>query len=85
MLTSARSLGVPDTHIILMLADDAACNPRNPQRPSMFYHPNHMLELYDDDVQVDYRGQAVTVAALLELLTGRCACSDMSPPHTQHA
>jgi glycosylphosphatidylinositol transamidase (GPIT) subunit GPI8 len=25
-----RRLGVPDSHIILMLADDMACNARNP-------------------------------------------------------
>ena len=28
---SIKRLGIPDSHIILMLADDAACNPRNPR------------------------------------------------------
>ena len=32
---SIKRLGIPDSHIILMLADDAACNPRNP-RPGLF-------------------------------------------------
>ncbi|KAK9800170.1 hypothetical protein WJX73_002685 [Symbiochloris irregularis] len=66
-----KRLCVPDSHIILMLADDAACNSRSPQRPSVFYHPNHMLDLIEDDIQVDYRGNDVTVASFLEVLTGK--------------
>ena len=54
-----------------MLADDIACNPRNPQRPSVFYHPNHLLDLYADDIQVDYRGADVTVSSFLNVLTGK--------------
>ena len=33
---SIKRLGIPDSHIILMLADDAACNPRNP-RPGNYH------------------------------------------------
>ena len=64
-------LEVPDSHIILMLADDMACNPRNPQRPSSYYHPNHVLDLYSKDIQVDYRGFDVTVGNFLSVLTGK--------------
>ncbi|CAK8674982.1 unnamed protein product [Clavelina lepadiformis] len=32
---SVKRLGIPDSQIILMLADDMACNPRNP-RPGEF-------------------------------------------------
>ena len=53
-----------------MLADDMACNPRNARRPSVFYHPNHMLDLYADDVQLDYRGYDVTVDNFLNVLIG---------------
>jgi len=33
---SVKRLGIPDSQIILMLADDMPCNPRNP-RPGKFY------------------------------------------------
>jgi len=54
-----------------MLADDAACNPRNPYPGSVWASYKHELDLYGDDVEVDYRGYEVTVTNLLRLLTGR--------------
>jgi phosphatidylinositol glycan class K len=51
-----KRLGIPDDHIILMLADDMACNP-------------HHLNVYGSDVEVDYRGSEVTVDSVLRLLT----------------
>lgn len=63
-------MGIPDSHIILMLADDAACNVRNPF-PSVVYNDrSHQLNVYGDDVEVDYRGQEVTVENLMRVLTG---------------
>ena len=35
MYRSVKRLGIPDSQIILMLADDMPCNPRNP-RPGIF-------------------------------------------------
>ena len=36
MYRTVKRLGIPDSHIILMLADDAACNPRNPYPGSVW-------------------------------------------------
>lgn len=64
-----KRLGISDDHIILMLADDMACNARN-ERPAMvFNHYDHHLNVYDEHVEVDYRGSEVTVDNLLRLLT----------------
>lgn len=67
-----RKLGVPDRNIILMLADDVACNPRNPFGGSVFNDlHSESLNVYGDDAQVDYRGREVTVETLIRLLTDR--------------
>ncbi|WFC97763.1 glycosylphosphatidylinositol anchor biosynthesis [Malassezia yamatoensis] len=71
MYRTVKRLGVPDSHIILMLAEDAACNARNPFPGSVWPSMNKDLDLYGDDVQVDYRGYEVTVPNFLRLLTGR--------------
>uniref|UniRef100_A0A3Q3XMX4 GPI-anchor transamidase n=1 Tax=Mola mola TaxID=94237 RepID=A0A3Q3XMX4_MOLML len=56
---------------ILMLADDMACNHRNPKPATVFSHKNMELNVYGDDVEVDYRGYEVTVENFLRVLTGR--------------
>ena len=68
-----KRAGIPDSRILLMLPDDFACSPRNGDySASMFNSPQHSLNLYaEDDVEVDYRGAAVTVESFLRLLTGR--------------
>ncbi|XP_007885455.1 GPI-anchor transamidase [Callorhinchus milii] len=68
---SVKRLGIPDSHIVLMLADDMACNPRNPKPATVFSHKNMELNVYGDDVEVDYRGYEVTVENFLRVLTGR--------------
>ncbi len=67
---SPHSMGIPDSHIILMLPDDTACNPRNPLPGAVYAHIAHDLDLYGDTVQVDYRGYDVTVTNFVRLLTG---------------
>lgn len=47
------------SHIVLMLADDMACNHRNPKPATVFGHKNMELNVYGDDVEVDYRGYEV--------------------------
>lgn len=42
-----------------MLADDMACNPRNPAPATVFSHKNMELNVYGDDVEVDYRNYEV--------------------------
>ncbi|XP_023644957.1 putative GPI-anchor transamidase isoform X2 [Capsella rubella] len=54
-----------------MLADDMACNARNEYPAQVFNNENHKLNLYGDNVEVDYRGYEVTVENFLRVLTGR--------------
>nr|XP_020650364.1 GPI-anchor transamidase isoform X4 [Pogona vitticeps] len=72
---SVKRLGIPDSHIVLMLADDMACNPRNPSPATVFSHKNMELNVYGDDVEVDYRSYEVTVENFLRVLTGRIPAS----------
>ena len=47
---SVKRLGIPDSNIILMVADDMACNPRNP-RPATVFN-NEVRDLYKSPVHV---------------------------------
>ncbi|KAJ7192969.1 peptidase C13 family-domain-containing protein [Mycena pura] len=71
MYRTVKRLGIPDSNIILMLADDAACNARNKFPGSVYANPGRGLDLYGDNIEVDYRGYEVTVENLLRVLTGR--------------
>ncbi|KAJ2481383.1 glycosylphosphatidylinositol anchor biosynthesis [Coemansia sp. RSA 2131] len=71
MYRTVKRMGIPDSHIILMLADDVACNPRNCYPGTVFDHPQKTTDLYGDNVEVDYRGYEVTVENFIRLLTGR--------------
>ncbi|KAK9085809.1 hypothetical protein Sjap_026220 [Stephania japonica] len=68
---TVKRLGIPDERIILMLADNMACNARNKYPAQVFNNENHRLNLYGDNVEVDYRGYEVTVENFLRVLTGR--------------
>ena len=68
---TVKRLGIPDSNIILMLGDDAACNPRNKFPGSVYAEKGCKLDLYGDNVEVDYRGYEVTVENFIRLLTGR--------------
>ncbi|KAG2320102.1 hypothetical protein Bca52824_013315 [Brassica carinata] len=68
---TVKRLGIPDERIILMLADDMACNARNEYPAQVFNNENHQINLYGDNVEVDYRGYEVTVENFLRVLTGR--------------
>nr|CAG4644018.1 EOG090X07K0 [Lepidurus arcticus] len=72
---SVKRLGIPDSQIILMIADDMACNPRNPRPATVFNNANQHINVYGDDVEVDYRGYEVTVENFVRLLTGRLPAS----------
>ncbi|XKL60169.1 hypothetical protein PGB90_001185 [Kerria lacca] len=73
---SVKRLGIPDSQIILMIADDMACNSRNPRPATVFNNADQQLNVYGDDVEVDYRGYEVTVENFVRLLTSRL------PPET---
>jgi phosphatidylinositol glycan class K len=64
-----KRLGIADDHIIVMLADDMACNARNQVPATVYNHYNHHLNVYDEHVEVDYRGSDVTVDNFIRLLT----------------
>lgn len=68
---TVKRLGIPDERIILMLADDMACNARNKYPAQVFNNENHRLNLYGDNVEVDYRGYEVNVENFMRVLTGR--------------
>ncbi|CAJ0758325.1 24826_t:CDS:2, partial [Entrophospora sp. SA101] len=71
MYRTVKRLGIPDSNIILMLADDVACNPRNVFPATVFNNAARYLDLYGDNVEVDYRGYEVTVENFIRVLTGR--------------
>lgn len=73
---TVKRLGIPDSQIILMLADDIACNPRNAFPGSIFNNADRALDLYGENIEVDYRGYEVTVENFIRLLTNR-----WSPEH----
>ncbi|KAK3697480.1 glycosylphosphatidylinositol anchor biosynthesis [Vermiconidia calcicola] len=87
---TVKRLGIPDNQIILMLPDDMACNPRNTFTGSVFNDKSRMLDLYDDKgaledlgmggIEVDYRGNEVTVENFIRLLTDRWPSSH---PHSK--
>ncbi len=87
---TVKRLGIPDNQIILMLPDDMACNPRNTFTGSVFNDKSRLLDLYDDKgalehlgmggIEVDYRGNEVTVENFIRLLTDRWPTSH---PHSK--
>ncbi|CAK9435551.1 uncharacterized protein LODBEIA_P02780 [Lodderomyces beijingensis] len=68
---TVKRLGIPDSQIILMQADDIACNARNAFPGSVFNNMDQALDLYGSNVEVDYRGYEVTVENFIRLLTDR--------------
>lgn len=52
---TVRRLGIPDSNIVLMLADDMPCNARNPFPGGVYNGKDHELNLYEGDVEVDFR------------------------------
>ncbi|GJN89252.1 hypothetical protein Rhopal_002231-T1 [Rhodotorula paludigena] len=71
MYRTVKRLGIPDSQIILMLADDAACNPRNPFPATVYSSSERKVDLYGDQIEVDYKGEEVSVETFLRLLSGR--------------
>lgn len=78
----AKSNGIPDENIVLMLADDLPSDARNPHKNGM-YHAGVTTasSLYDASTEVDYRGEDVTVETLVKVLLGRH--SNSNAQHSQ--
>ncbi len=68
---TVKRLGIPDSQIILMLPDDMACNPRNAFPGTVYSNADRAVDLYGDNIEVDYRGYEVTVQNFIRLLTDR--------------
>jgi hypothetical protein len=69
---TVKRLGIPDERIVLMLADDVACNSRNKFPATVFNSADQArrVDLYGTNVEVDYRGYEVTVENFIRVLTG---------------
>lgn len=68
---TVKRLGIPDSQIIVMIPDDMACNPRNSFPGTVYNNADRALDLYGDNIEVDYRGYEVTVESFIRLLTDR--------------
>lgn len=62
-------LGVPDSRIVLMLADCGTCDPRMATPGKMWYRPNAVWH-DTDEVEIDYRDLEVTSESVMRVLTG---------------
>ncbi|KAK9446996.1 peptidase C13 family-domain-containing protein [Limtongia smithiae] len=71
MYRTVKRLGIPDSQIILMLADDVACNPRNAFPGIVYNNADRAIDLYANNIEVDYRGYEVTVDTFLRVLTDK--------------
>lgn len=54
-----------------MLPDDMACNPRNAFPGTVYSNSDRAVDLYGNNIEVDYRGYEVTVENFIRLLTDR--------------
>ena len=77
---TVKRLGIPDSNIILMLADDTACNARNHFPGAVYANSGRRLDLYGDNIEVDYRGYEVTVENFIRLMT-RKSVAPMAKAH----
>ena len=68
---TVKRLGIPDSQILLLLPDDMACNPRNAFPGTVYSNADRRMDLYGENIEVDYRGYEVTVESFIRLLTDR--------------
>lgn len=66
-----KERGFPDSHIILFIAEDYVCSPRNKFPGKIFADSGKADNLYEGHIEVDYRGEEVTVDNFLRLISGR--------------
>lgn len=69
LYSQIRSRGIPDSRIILMVAEDIACNARNVFPGTVVNNELKRENLVEGDVEIDYRGPEVSVDNLIRLLT----------------
>lgn len=73
MYTTCKQLGLPDERIVVMAAENIACNPRNPELPHIYTTSSQTkrTDIMGSCVQIDYKGTEVTAESFVRLLTGR--------------
>lgn len=71
LYSQIRSRGIPDSRIILMVAEDIACNARNVFPGTVVNNELKRENLVEGDVEIDYRGAEVSVDNLIRLLTSK--------------
>jgi phosphatidylinositol glycan class K len=49
-----------------MLSDEMACHPCNPFPAQVFHSKKRLKNVYGEDIEVDYRGDEVTVPNFLK-------------------
>eukprot|EP00276_Gloeochaete_wittrockiana_P009099 CAMPEP_0184645712 /NCGR_PEP_ID=MMETSP0308-20130426/2270_1 /TAXON_ID=38269 /ORGANISM="Gloeochaete witrockiana, Strain SAG 46.84" /LENGTH=300 /DNA_ID=CAMNT_0027075017 /DNA_START=1614 /DNA_END=2516 /DNA_ORIENTATION=- len=76
-----RRLGFPEDRIILMLADNIACNSRNSFCGEVYGNDSHKNNLHPADIHVDYSGLDVNVENVVQVLAGEHA--SFVPPSKQ--
>lgn len=63
------------SQIIVMIGDSYACNARNPRPATVYQSAYNPIDLYGDEIEVDYRGYEVTVENFIRVVTGRLPAS----------
>ena len=58
-----------------MLADEIPANPRNPRKNAMYAHGTDRESLFPEDIEIDYRGDDVTVDNIRNVLLGKSTSS----------
>lgn len=71
MYRAVKRMGVPDSRILLMVAEDFSANPRNVFPNALFADPGLGTDVRAGDAEVDYAGDEVTAETLVRVLTGR--------------
>lgn len=66
-----KAEGIPDENIILMLADEIPSNPRNPLKNAMYAAGSKQESLYNENTEIDFRGDEVTVDNTRRALLGK--------------
>ena len=71
--------GIPDSNIVLMLANEIPTNARNPRKNCMEYF---QMSPYSKDIEIDYRGNEVMVENMVKVLLGHHDQGEMQKLHT---
>jgi phosphatidylinositol glycan class K len=70
---TVRSLGIPDSRIVMFLGEDIPCNPRNPYPGEIFgFSPANSISMYpSQSPRVDVHGNEVNRKRFLDLISSR--------------